>query len=40
MSAPLPEALRTRFQELIKEGYSGRAAALFNVSPFGTYLLN
>jgi len=27
MSAPLPEALRTRFQELIKEGYSGRAAA-------------
>ncbi len=28
MSAPLPDALRTRFQRLIKEGLSGRAAAL------------
>ena len=28
MSAPLPEALRTRFQRLIEEGLSGRAAAL------------
>ena len=28
MPAPLPEALRTRFQRLIKEGLSGRAAAL------------
>lgn len=28
MSAPLPEALRARFQGLIEEGLSGRAAAL------------
>jgi transposase len=28
MSAPLPLALRTRFQRLIEEGLSGRAAAL------------
>lgn len=28
MSAPLPEALRTRFHSLIEEGLSGRAAAL------------
>ena len=28
MSAPLPSALRTRFQRLIEEGLSGRAAAL------------
>ena len=28
MSAPLPEALRARFQRLIEEGLSGRAAAL------------
>ena len=28
MSAPLPEALRARFQSLIEEGLSGRAAAL------------
>ena len=28
MSAPLPAALRTRFQRLIEEGLSGRAAAL------------
>jgi len=28
MSAPLPLALRTRFQKLIEEGLSGRAAAL------------
>jgi transposase len=28
MSAPLPDALRTRFQKLIEEGLSGRAAAL------------
>ena len=28
MSAPLPEALRARFQKLIEEGLSGRAAAL------------
>ena len=28
MSAPLPEALRTRFQRLIEKGLSGRAAAL------------
>lgn len=27
MSAPLPSALRTRFQRLIEEGLSGRAAA-------------
>ena len=28
MSAPLPDALRARFQNLIEEGLSGRAAAL------------
>ena len=28
MSAPLPAALRARFQQLIEEGLSGRAAAL------------
>ncbi len=28
MSAPLPSALRTRFQRYIDEGLSGRAAAL------------
>ena len=28
MSAPLPEALRARFQKLVEEGLSGRAAAL------------
>ena len=28
MSAPLPDALRARFQTLIEEGLSGRAAAL------------
>ena len=28
MSAPLPDALRMRFQRLIEEGLSGRAAAL------------
>lgn len=28
MSAPLPDALRVRFQKLIEEGLSGRAAAL------------
>lgn len=28
MSAPLPSALRARFQKLIEEGLSGRAAAL------------
>ncbi len=28
MSAPMPEALRMRFQRLIEEGLSGRAAAL------------
>lgn len=28
MSAPLPDALRVRFQRLIEEGLSGRAAAL------------
>ena len=28
MSAPLPDALRARFQRLIEEGSSGRAAAL------------
>ena len=28
MSAPLPSALRERFQRLIEEGLSGRAAAL------------
>ena len=34
MSAPLPHALRTRFQRLIEEGLSGRAAALrLKVSP-------
>lgn len=34
MSAPLPDALRVRFQRLIEEGLSGRAAALrLKVSP-------
>lgn len=34
MSAPLPEALRARFQRLIEEGLSGRAAASrLKVSP-------
>ena len=34
MSAPLPVALRARFQKLIEEGLSGRAAALrLKVSP-------
>ncbi|MET4103543.1 transposase, partial [Roseovarius sp. MBR-78] len=34
MSAPLPDALRARFQKLIEEGFSGRAAALrLKVSP-------
>ena len=28
MSAPLPDALRARFQRYIEEGLSGRAAAL------------
>lgn len=28
MSAPLPDALRARFQRLIEEGLSGRAASL------------
>ena len=28
MSAPLPDALRARFQTMIEEGVSGRAAAL------------
>ncbi len=28
MSAPFPNALRARFQKLIEEGLSGRAAAL------------
>ena len=28
MSAPLPEALRSRFQRYVEEGLSGRAAAL------------
>lgn len=28
MSASLPDALRARFQKLIEEGFSGRAAAL------------
>ena len=28
MSAPMPEAVRARFQTLIEEGLSGRAAAL------------
>ena len=28
MLAPLPNALRTRFQVLVEEGLSGRAAAL------------
>lgn len=28
MSAPLPNALRARFQRLIEEGLSGRATAL------------
>lgn len=30
MSAPLPDALRARFQRYIEEGFSGRAAALGN----------
>ena len=34
MSAPLPDALRERFQRLIEEGLSGRGAALrLKVSP-------
>jgi len=34
MSAPLPDALRSRFQRYIEEGLSGRAAALrLKVSP-------
>lgn len=34
MSAPLPVALRSRFQRLIEEGFSGRAAAArLQVSP-------
>ena len=34
MSAPLPNALRTRFQRYIEEGLSGRAAAMrLKVSP-------
>lgn len=34
MSAPLPNALRSRFQQYIEEGLSGRAAALrLKVSP-------
>ena len=34
MSAPLPVALRSRFQRLIEEGFSGRAAASrLQVSP-------
>lgn len=34
MPAPLPDALRLRFQKLIEEGLSGRAAALrLKVSP-------
>ncbi len=34
MSAPSPEAVRARFQTLIEEGLSGRAAALrLNLSP-------
>ena len=34
MSAPLPDALWARFQRLIEEGLSGRAAALrLNLSP-------
>jgi transposase len=34
MSAPLPSALRTRFQRYIEDGLSGRAAALrLKVSP-------
>ena len=34
MSAPLPKALRARFQKLVEEGLSGRAAALrLKVSP-------
>ncbi len=28
MSAPLPDALRARFQRYVEEGFSGRAAAL------------
>lgn len=34
MSAPMPDALRARFQKLVEEGLSGRAAALrLNLSP-------
>lgn len=34
MSAPLPSALRARFQKYIEEGLSGRAAALrLKISP-------
>lgn len=34
MSAPLPDAFRARFQKLVEEGLSGRAAALgFELSP-------
>lgn len=34
MSEPLPDALRARFQRVIEEGLSGRAAALrLKVSP-------
>ncbi|MBD0866652.1 MAG: hypothetical protein GDA36_14255 [Rhodobacteraceae bacterium] len=33
LSAPLPLALRTRFQRLIEEGLSGRAALRLKVSP-------
>ena len=34
MSAPLPDALRARFQKLVEEVLSGRAAALrLNLSP-------
>ena len=34
MSAPLPDALRARFQKLVEEWLSGRAAALrLNLSP-------
>lgn len=34
MSAPLPDALLARFQKLVEEGFSGRAAALrLHLSP-------
>lgn len=33
MSAPLPSALRVRFQHYIKEGLSGRAASRLKLSP-------